>query len=180
MQTICEIEMGKNNGSNIATANARYPDPSDCLFHGSIMTPKQRAEQSATAMMAGDQASKWLGISLVNVDEGHATMELKVQPHHTNGHGVCHGGIIFSLADSTFAFACNSRNQNTLAQHCVVTFISPAKEDDHLTATATELSTTGRSGIYDVRVTDQNARTVAEFRGFSRSIKGRLFPEDKN
>lgn len=142
-----------------------------------MLTPKERANRSAQAMWADDQASKWLGISLVKIDEGSATMELTVHPHHANGHGVCHGGVIFSLADSTFAFACNSRNQNTLAQHCMVTYTMPAKVGDQLTAIASEVSTTGRSGIYDVKITNQTGQTIGEFRGFSRTIKGQLFPE---
>lgn len=142
-----------------------------------MLKPKQRAELSADAMWANDAASKWLGFILADVDEGTATMTLTVLKHHTNGHGICHGGILFSLADSTFAFACNSRNQNTLAQHCMVTFIAPAKLDDRLTATAKEISKARRNGVYDVKITDQDGQIIGEFRGFSRTINGQLFPE---
>ena len=85
--------------------------------------------------------------------------------------------ITFSLADSTFAFACNSRNQATVAQNNVITYIAPARVGDTLTATAHEVSLTGRSGIYDVRVTNQDGKTIAEMRGMSRAIKGQLFTE---
>jgi len=141
------------------------------------MTPKERAERSAAAMWADDGASSWLGIELVEVDEGRAVMSLNVESHHANGHGICHGGITFSLADSTFAFACNSRNQSTVAQHNVISYIAPGHVGDRLTATAHEVSLTGRSGIYDVKVTNQNGSLVAELRGFSRAIKGNLFQE---
>jgi phenylacetic acid degradation protein PaaD len=100
-----------------------------------------------------------------------------VAERHANGHGICHGGITFALADSAFAFACNSRNQSTVAQHNMISYLAPGRLGDVLTATATELSLTGRSGIYDVKVTNQNAIVIAEFRGFSRAIKGQLFEE---
>ncbi|MBS9716034.1 hydroxyphenylacetyl-CoA thioesterase PaaI [Pseudohalocynthiibacter aestuariivivens] len=141
------------------------------------MTPKERAERSAAAMWADDGASSWLGIELVEVDEGCAVMALTVERHHANGHGICHGGITFSLADSTFAFACNSRNQSTVAQHNVISYIAPGYVGDRLTATAHEVSLTGRSGIYDVKVTNQDGKLIAELRGFSRAIKGQLFQE---
>ncbi|ABV95555.1 phenylacetic acid degradation protein PaaI (plasmid) [Dinoroseobacter shibae DFL 12 = DSM 16493] len=141
------------------------------------MTPQERARRAAEAMWSSDQASRWLGMRLVSVDVGTATLTLEVAAHHCNGHGICHGGITFALADSAFAFACNSRNQATVAQHNAITYIAPAQLGDTLTATARELSLTGRSGIYDIRVADQDDRTVAEMRGLSRAIKGRLFEE---
>ncbi len=141
------------------------------------MTPKERAEKSAAAMWANDNASLWLGMQLLVVDEGRATLSLLVKKHHTNGHGICHGGITFALADSAFAFACNSRNQATVAQHNVISYTAPAKVDEVLTATATEVSLNGRNGIYDVKVTNPEGNTVAEFRGFSRAIKGQHFQE---
>ena len=141
------------------------------------MTPKERAEKSAAAMWENDDASVWLGMQLVEVDEGCATLSLLVQKHHTNGHGTCHGGITFALADSAFAFACNSRNQATVAQHNVISYTAAAKIDEMLTATATEVSLNGRNGIYDVKVTNPEGETVAEFRGFSRTIKGQHFQE---
>ncbi len=141
------------------------------------MTPKDRAEKSAAAMWSPDRASKWMGFSLDEVDEGSATMSLVVQHHHCNGHGICHGGVTFSLADSTFAFACNSRNQSTVAQQNSITYLAPGYEGDTLTATAHEVSLRGRGGIYDVIVTNQKNETIAIFRGHSRAIKGHLFDE---
>ena len=141
------------------------------------MTPKERAERSAAAMWAEDNASKWAGMEITHMDEGAAVLELTVAPHHCNGHGICHGGVTFMLADSAFAFACNSRNQSTVAQHNVISFTAPGRTGDRLIASAREVSLTGRSGIYDVKVTNQDGATIAEFRGFSRAIKGQLFDE---
>ena len=143
------------------------------------MTPKERAMASAEAMWSSDQASQWLGFKLVEVDEGTAVLTLTVQPHHCNGHGTCHGGILFSLADSAFAFACNSRNQSTVAQHNVITYIASPKAGDRLTASAREVSLEGRNGIYDVQVTDDTGARIAEFRGLSRSVPGTLFNEQR-
>lgn len=143
------------------------------------MTPKERAEKSAAAMWSSDQSSQWFGMTLVEVDEGLSVMNLVVQPHHANGHGICHGGVIFALADSAFAFACNSRNQSTVAQQNQVTYLAPAQIGDTLTATARETSLTGRSGITDVTVINQDEKAIAEFRGLSRAIKGHLFDEEE-
>lgn len=141
------------------------------------MTPKQRAERSAEAMMNGDLASRSVGIALVDVDEGTAIMRMKVTQHHCNGHGVCHGGMTFTLADTAFAFACNSRNQSALAQHNTISYLAPGMLGDVLTAVATEVNLAGRNGMYDVTVTNQDGLKLAEFRGISRAIKGQLFAE---
>ena len=141
------------------------------------MTPKERAEQAAAAMWGRDRASQWAGMALVEVDEGSATLELQIADHHCNGHGICHGGVTFMLADSAFAFACNSRNRSTVAQHNVISYVAPARSGDRLTARATEQSLTGRSGIYDVTVTNQDNVKIAEFRGFSRAIGESVFDE---
>ncbi len=141
------------------------------------MTPQDRARKAAAVMWADDNASKWTGMTLAEVDEGTATLEMTIEPHHCNGHGICHGGVTFMLADSAFAYACNSRNQSTLAQHNLISFLAPGRVGDRLTATAAEVSLAGRSGIYDVTVTNQNGQKIAEFRGMSRAIKGQLFQE---
>jgi len=143
------------------------------------LTAKQRAERAAAAMWSEDRASAWMGMSLDHVDEGCATLSLEVAKHHTNGHGMCHGGVIFALADSAFAFACNSRNQASVAQQNSITYIAPAALGDVLTAEAREVSLQGRSGLYDVRVTNQEGTTIAEFRGGSRSVPGTLFDEEE-
>ncbi|EBA16830.1 phenylacetic acid degradation protein PaaD [Roseobacter sp. SK209-2-6] len=141
------------------------------------VTPRERAEKAAASMWASDKASKWAGMELIEVDEGRARIELTVEDHHCNGHGICHGGVTFMLADSCFAFACNSRNQSTVAQSNSITFTAPGRLGDRLIAKAEEVSLTGRSGIYDVTVENQTGQMIAAFRGLSRAIKGQLFEE---
>ncbi|MEP5152249.1 hydroxyphenylacetyl-CoA thioesterase PaaI [Planktotalea sp.] len=141
------------------------------------MTPDERAKRASAEMWSNDRASPWMGISLDAVSEGQANMQLTVQDHHCNGHGICHGGVIFTLADSAFAFACNSRNQATVAQNNMITFVAPAKLGDVLSADARETSLSGRNGVYDVRVHNQDGGLIAEMRGLSRAIKGQLFDE---
>jgi acyl-CoA thioesterase len=130
-----------------------------------------RAERSAAAMWASDAASRGLGMVLEDVGPGLARMAMMVEPRMLNGHGMCHGAFIFALADSTFAFACNNRDQRAVAQTCTITFLTPAQLGDRLVATAREVAVAGRSGLYDVRV-ENPAGVVAEFRGQSRSIGG--------
>ena len=141
------------------------------------MTPKERAQKSAEAMWNNDQASAWFGMRIDEIDEGFAMLSLTVEKKHTNGHGICHGGVTFALADSAFAFACNSRNQSTVAQHNTISYTAAVKLGDVLTATAKEISLIGRNGIYDVEVTNQEGLAVAQFRGCSRAIRGTLFEE---
>lgn len=141
------------------------------------LSAEEIARRSADAMWARDDASKWLGAALDAVGPGTATLSMTVEKHHTNGHDICHGGFIFTLADSAFAFACNSYNQLVVAQHNVITFIAPGHLGDRLTAQASEVARFGRSGIYDVRVTDQAGRLIAEFRGASRTVEGRHFDD---
>lgn len=142
------------------------------------MTPKERAEASAAAMGAGDQCGMWMGIELTQVDEGRAEMGLTVRKDHLNGHGICHGGVIFSLADSAFAYACNSRNQSTVAQNNSITYLRPGQLGDRLTAHAVEVALAGRSGVTDVTVTNQSGEIIATFRGTSRAIRGPVFSEE--
>ena len=141
------------------------------------ITPQERAQKSAETMWRDDRASPWFGMALVTVEEGRAVLSLTVEEHHTNGHGICHGGVTFALADSAFAFACNSRNQSTVAQHNTISFMAPARLGDKLTAEARETHLTGKNGIYDVTVQNQDGLVVAEFRGCSRAIRGQLFEE---
>jgi len=142
------------------------------------MDPQEKATRSADAMWSNDRASKWFGMEIEEVAEGRAVLGLTVQDHHCNGHSICHGGVTFSLADSAFAFACNSRNQSTVAQTNLITFIAPGRLGDRLTAVAEEVSLAGRSGVYDVTVHNQDNVVIAEFRGMSRAIKGQLFEEE--
>lgn len=141
------------------------------------MDPKQIAQRSADAMWDGDRASAWVGMEITHIDEGTATLTLKIREDHCNGHGIGHGGVTFMLADSAFAFACNSRNAITVAQHNTISFLAPVRLGDTLTATATEVSLKGRSGITDVTVTNQSGETIALFRGASRAIGGTLFED---
>ncbi len=141
------------------------------------LSAEEIARRSGDAMWARDDASKWLGMSFDAVGPGTASLSFTVEKHHTNGHDICHGGYIFTLADSAFAFACNSYNRIAVAQHNVITFIAPGKLGDRLTAEAREVTRFGRSGIYDVRVTDQGGKLIAEFRGVSRDVEGRHFDD---
>lgn len=140
------------------------------------MDPQGLAEACAGAMWARDEASRGLGMRIECVAPGEAVLTMTVTDRMVNGHATCHGGFIFSLADSAFAFACNSYDQRAVAQHCAVTFIAPARLGDVLSARAQEVSRTGRSGIYDIRVTTASGTVVAEFRGHSRTIAGAILP----
>lgn len=143
------------------------------------MTPDDRARKCAELMFAADAASPGLGMQIVDVGPGRATMTMQVRPDMLNGHGICHGGFIFTLADSAFAFACNSYNQLTVAQQNQITFVTPGQADETLTAQAVEVSKTGRSGVYDVTVTGGDGRTIAHMRGLSRTVKGQHFTEEE-
>ena len=143
----------------------------------SEMTPQELAEACAAAMWNDDSASQRLNMALDHIAPGRATLSMTITRDMSNGHGNCHGGYIFTLADSAFAFACNSYNQLAVAQHCSVTYLIPGRIGDRLTATATEVSRRGRSGIYDIRITNQDGAHLAEFRGHSRTIKGTHLPE---
>jgi acyl-CoA thioesterase len=133
------------------------------------MEARALARACADAMWRGDRASVGLGMRLDEIAPGRALLSLTVTEAMVNGHGICHGGFIFSLADSAFAFACNSHGLHALAQHCAITFIRPAHCGETLTAEAVERLHGPRSGIYDVRVTGGDGDIVAEFRGHSRT-----------
>ena len=133
------------------------------------------ARACAEAMWKEDDASKGLGMEILEIKPGHATLAMTVRPDMVNGQRIAHGGFIFTLADSAFAFACNSHNERAVAAQCNISFIRPGKLGDRLIATAREISRTGRSGIYDVRVTVGDT-AIAEFRGHSRVIGGVWLP----
>ena len=139
-------------------------------------TPDDIARACAQAMWQEDDASRGLGMELVEVKPGHATLAMTVKPNMVNGQRIAHGGFIFTLADSAFAYACNSHNGRVVAAQGNITFIKPGKLGDRLVATAREVSRSGRSGIYDVRVTSKDGAVVAEFRGHSRVIAGTWLP----
>jgi acyl-CoA thioesterase len=139
--------------------------------------PDALAQAVGRAMYAADIASQSLGMRLVAVGPGWATLTMRVRADMLNGHKTCHGGLIFSFADSAFAFACNSRNASTVAAGCTIDFLAPAREGDVLTADARERSLGGRTGIYDVTVADQDGRAIALFRGRSHRIQGQIVDE---
>ena len=139
------------------------------------LSPDDLARACAEAMWQEDDASQGLGMEIVEIGPGRATLAMTVRPDMVNGQRIAHGGFIFTLADSAFAFACNSHNERVVAAQGNITFIRPGKLGDRLVAAAREISRSGRSGIYDVRVMAGDA-VIAEFRGHSRSIGGTWLP----
>ena len=132
------------------------------------------ARAVADRMFANDRASRALGMAIVAVRPGFAELTMTVRADMVNGHAICHGGYVFTLSDSAFAFACNSYNFNTVAQGCAIEFLAPSREGDVLTARATERSLAGRTGVYDIEVTNQRGEKIALFRGKSYRIKGHV------
>jgi phenylacetic acid degradation protein PaaD len=142
-----------------------------------MVDPQLLAEQSAAAMWAEDAASQALGMTLDDVRPGYARLSMTVRPDMVNGHGICHGGLVFALADSAFAFACNSYNRRTIAQACDIVFVNAARLGDNLVADAVERTRFGRNGVYDVTIGLAGAADteyIALFRGRSREIGGTL------
>ena len=139
------------------------------------LSPDDLARACTDAMWAEDDASRGLGMEIAEIKSGQATLAMTVKPEMVNGQRIAHGGFIFALADSAFAFACNSHNERTVAAQGDITFIRPGKLGDVLVATAREISRSGRSGIYDVSVTVDGV-VIAEFRGHSRTIGGAWLP----
>ena len=137
------------------------------------MTPDELARACADAMLASDPASAGMGLALQSVSPGAARMAMPVASRMVNGHGICHGGYIFSLADTAFAVACNSLNERAVASQCSITFLRPAREGDQLVATAAQRAVAGRTGIYDVQVATADGQLIAEFRGHSRTLGSR-------
>jgi acyl-CoA thioesterase len=140
-----------------------------------VLSSDDLARACAEAMWKEDDASKGLGMEILEVKPGQATLAMTVRPDMVNGQRIAHGGFIFTLADSAFAFACNSHNERVVAAQGSISFIKPGKLGDRLIAIAREISRSGRSGIYDVRVTVDDT-VIAEFRGNSRAIGGVWLP----
>lgn len=141
------------------------------------MTPDALARACAEAMWAEDRASPGLGMTLDSVGPGRAQLSMRVEARMVNGHGICHGGFVFALADSAFAFACNSHGERAVAQHCAITYLRPARLGERLVADARERARGGRSGLYDITVRTEAGEAVAEFRGQSRLSGGRFFED---
>lgn len=136
-------------------------------------TPQQLAEHVRDGMFVNDRASKWLGMTIVEVGPGSAVISMPVRDCMVNGHDLCHGGLIATLADSAFAFACNSYNELTVASGFAIDLLAPGKLGDVLTARCHEVSKAGRTGVYDCIVTNQRGERVAVFRGRSYTMKGK-------
>lgn len=145
----------------------------DSVDRAKLMDPQTLAEAVGESMMANDQASRALGMRITRIAPGMADIEMTVRPDMLNGHGTCHGGMITALADSAFAFACNSRNVVTVASGFSVDLLLPTHEGDLLSARCRELHCGGRLGVYDCDVFNQRGERVAIFRGHSYSLKGR-------
>jgi acyl-CoA thioesterase len=153
--------------SENASGEARQPAPE----------PQRVAELCAHALLAGDAASRSLGMRMEDVKPGAACLRMTVRPDMVNGHGMCHGGIVFALADSAFAVACNTYNVVTVAAAASIDFLAPVRVNDELTAQARELWRSKRSGIYEIVVSNQRGEAVALFRGRSHSTGGLIVPE---
>jgi len=139
--------------------------------------PKELARRVGETMFAADVASKdTMGMELLSCEPGRAVLRMTVRESHLNGHRICHGGFIFTLADSTFAFACNSHNKVTVAAGCSIEFLRPGQLGDVLTCEGVEQTLSGRHGIYDMKVSNQRGEVVAMFRGKSATIQGTVLP----
>lgn len=136
--------------------------------------PQALAEAVAAAMWSRDRAAQALGIRIDSVGPGHSKLSMPVRGDMVNGHHICHGGLIFALADTAFAYACNAYNRNTVASGCNIDFVAPGKEGDTLQAEAVERALSGRTGVYDVTVRDSAGKAIAHFRGKSYRIAGEV------
>lgn len=139
-------------------------------------SPQETARAAADAMWATDTASRGLGMEIVEVGPGTATLAMTLEDRMCNGFGAAHGGFIFTLADSAFAFACNSHDARTVGAHCTITFLRPGTRGKRLVARAREVSRSGRSGVYDVEVSEDGV-VIALFRGNSRTVGGPITAE---
>jgi acyl-CoA thioesterase len=140
------------------------------------MDANARADKIARAMLAVEGTGPAWGIVIEEAREGYARVRMGLTAQMLNGHGTAHGGMLFALADSAFAYACNSRNLRTVAAQASIVFLEPAREGDVLIAEARERALVGRSGVYDVSVRTADGRPIAEFTGFSRSVGGSILP----
>lgn len=141
-------------------------------------TPEALAQACADAMFTRDRATQALGIRLLEAGPGQARLSMPVRADMIQGHGTCHGGFLFALADSAFAFACNSHDKATVAQGCSIDYLAPALLDDVLYANAVELSRKGRTGVYDVRIENQRSELIALFRGKSYQVRGTVLAQE--
>ena len=138
---------------------------------------QRTAERAVAALWRGDAASRQLGMQVESCGPGRATVTMRIREDMVNGHRICHGGVVFALADSAFAFACNSYGDNTVAAGAAIEFLRPGREGDVLRAIATERWRAGRTGIYEIEVQNQDGDVVALFRGRSHQVAGRLIDD---
>jgi acyl-CoA thioesterase len=139
---------------------------------------QRRAERAAAALFERDRASQALGMRITAIRPGGARVVMRVRADMVNGHGLCHGGLVFALADSAFAFACNSHNESTVAAAAAIDFLAGAREGDELSAEASELWRTRRNGIYEIIVCNQRGERIALFRGRSYRVDGQVVSEE--
>jgi acyl-CoA thioesterase len=140
--------------------------------------PRRLAEACSQAMHANDDAARALGIEILESTPGRARLALNVERRMTNGHDVCHGGVLFTLADTAFAHASNNRNRITVAAAASIQFLAPAQIGDRLIATAFERARGKRSGVYDIEIHNQDNRLIALFRGNAHQIRGQIIPSE--
>ncbi|NVD99039.1 hydroxyphenylacetyl-CoA thioesterase PaaI [Massilia sp. BJB1822] len=149
------------------------------VHHRYHADPQQLAEAAGEAMFARDRASQAMGMRLEEIRPGYARMSMPVREDMLNGHLTCHGGFIFALADSAFAFACNSHNLNTVGAGCTIEYLAPGRQEDMLTAEAVEQALSGKTGVYDVSVRNQDGRLIALLRGKSHRVGGEVLPQQE-
>jgi len=147
-------------------------------MHDAVSNPQALAELAGKTMYERDPASQGLGMTLDEIRPGYARMSMRVRANMLNGHASCHGGFIFTLADSAFAFACNSHNFNTVGAGCTIDYLAPGREGDILSAEAVEQALAGKTGVYDVTVTNAEGKTIALFRGKSHRVSGTVVNAD--
>lgn len=146
----------------------------------SELEAEKLAIRCSEAMHKDDNAAQMLGMEIIVSTPRYAEVRMAIRPDMLNGHGFCHGGIIFALADTAFAHACNNQNKLTVGSGCTIDYLIPVRRNDILTAVASERSRSGRTGLYDVEVRNQEGQSVALFRGRSHQVKGSLLPEEDN
>jgi acyl-CoA thioesterase len=143
------------------------------------MSADSLAAKIAESMLAAEGTGPAWGVEIDEAREGYARLRMKLRPDMLNGHGIAHGGMIFSLADTAFAYACNSRNLRSVAAQASIVFLDAARDGEILTAECEERALVGRSGVYDVKVTGEDGRAIAGFQGFSRSIGGQIIGDSE-
>ncbi len=143
------------------------------------MTPNEMADKVARSMLAAEGTGPAWGIEIEEAREGYARIRMTLRPDMLNGHGIAHGGMVFALADTAFAYACNGRNVKTVAAQASIVFLDAAREGERLVAEAREQALAGRAGVYHVGVRGEDGRAIAEFQGYSRSLGGPVIGEDE-